>query len=110
MTIVSWEFESPSLHLFHKHFDFTFAEIAQLVEHDLAKVGVASSSLVFRSEKVVREDGFFLCRAVFFLPFAIELVGVVYVVPDAVESSCYGCHRGHESIAHPDGEHRIFLS
>ena len=26
------------------------AEIAQLVEHDLAKVGVASSSLVFRSE------------------------------------------------------------
>ena len=28
-----------------------FAEIAQLVEHDLAKVGVASSSLVFRSNK-----------------------------------------------------------
>jgi hypothetical protein len=27
------------------------AEIAQLVEHDLAKVGVASSSLVFRSVK-----------------------------------------------------------
>ena len=27
------------------------AEIAQLVEHDLAKVGVASSSLVFRSLK-----------------------------------------------------------
>ena len=26
-----------------------YAEIAQLVEHDLAKVGVASSSLVFRS-------------------------------------------------------------
>ena len=25
------------------------AEVAQLVEHDLAKVGVASSSLVFRS-------------------------------------------------------------
>ena len=28
-----------------------YAEIAQLVEHDLAKVGVASSSLVFRSKK-----------------------------------------------------------
>ena len=28
---------------------FFFAEIAQLVEHNLAKVGVASSSLVFRS-------------------------------------------------------------
>ena len=27
------------------------AEVAQLVEHDLAKVGVASSSLVFRSKK-----------------------------------------------------------
>ena len=29
----------------------TNAEVAQLVEHDLAKVGVASSSLVFRSKK-----------------------------------------------------------
>ena len=27
-----------------------YAEIAQLVEHNLAKVGVASSSLVFRSQ------------------------------------------------------------
>ena len=27
------------------------AEIAQLVEHNLAKVGVASSSLVFRSKR-----------------------------------------------------------
>ena len=45
MSIATWEFESPPLHL--------FAEIAQLVEHNLAKVGVASSSLVFRS-KVAR--------------------------------------------------------
>ena len=30
----------------------TTAEIAQLVEHNLAKVGVASSSLVFRSRLV----------------------------------------------------------
>ena len=28
----------------------TYAEVAQLVEHNLAKVGVASSSLVFRSK------------------------------------------------------------
>ena len=28
-----------------------FAEIAQLVEHNLAKVGVASPSLVFRSSE-----------------------------------------------------------
>ena len=34
---------------FEKQRSFTVAEIAQLVEHDLAKVGVASSSLVFRS-------------------------------------------------------------
>ncbi len=33
----------------------SFAEIAQLVEHDLAKVGVASSSLVFRSKKRLTE-------------------------------------------------------
>lgn len=30
---------------------FCDAEIAQLVEHNLAKVGVASSSLVFRSKR-----------------------------------------------------------
>ena len=45
MTIVSWEFESPPLH----HLFFLTAEIAQLVEHDLAKVGVAGPSPVFRS-------------------------------------------------------------
>ena len=33
---------------------FETAEIAQLVEHNLAKVRVASSSLVFRSKKVSR--------------------------------------------------------
>ena len=91
MTIVSWEFESPPLHIdLHliiskchvinlgqtEHDDLLIyiarehitnkdiriristaypsssmknAEIAQLVEHNLAKVGVASSSLVFRS-------------------------------------------------------------
>ena len=42
MSIATCEFESHPLHL--------FAEIAQLVEHNLAKVGVASSSLVFRSQ------------------------------------------------------------
>ncbi len=34
----------------HLQLQISNAEIAQLVEHDLAKVGVASSSLVFRSE------------------------------------------------------------
>ena len=35
------------------------AEIAQLVEHNLAKVGVASSSLVFRSKKPLTRVAFF---------------------------------------------------
>ena len=60
MTIVSWEFESPSLHILISFFYFVsrIAEIAQLVEHDLAKVGVASSSLVFRSAKLPLGDFF----------------------------------------------------
>ena len=33
-----------------------FAEIAQLVEHNLAKVRVASSSLVFRSFRCIEDD------------------------------------------------------
>ena len=44
MSIVTWEFESPPLHL-----NVNVAEIAQLVEHNLAKVGVAGPSPVFRS-------------------------------------------------------------
>ncbi len=41
-----------------------FAEVAQLVEHDLAKVGVASSSLVFRSKKPLSKPrGFFYTRS-----------------------------------------------
>ena len=35
------------------------AEIAQLVEHDLAKVGVASSSLVFRSRSSLKRAASF---------------------------------------------------
>ena len=70
MSIVTWEFESPPLHLFcgnssvgraqpcqgwgrgsESRFPLHtyFAEIAQLVEHNLAKVGVAGPSPVFRS-------------------------------------------------------------
>ena len=45
MSIATWEFESPPLHVFF----LKNAEIAQLVEHNLAKVGVAGPSPVFRS-------------------------------------------------------------
>ena len=47
MSIATWEFESPPLHIFVSR----YAEIAQLVEHNLAKVGVAGPSPVFRSFK-----------------------------------------------------------
>ena len=40
-------------------FAVPIAEIAQLVEHDLAKVGVASSSLVFRSSFSLASVGLF---------------------------------------------------
>ena len=35
------------------------AKVAQLVEHDLAKVGVASSNLVFRSKPFHQKEGFY---------------------------------------------------
>ena len=37
----------------------TNAEVAQLVEHNLAKVGVAGPSPVFRSHKALFLEGFF---------------------------------------------------
>jgi hypothetical protein len=37
----------------------TNAKVAQLVEHDLAKVGVASSNLVFRSKPFHQKEGFY---------------------------------------------------
>ena len=36
-----------------------YAKVAQLVEHDLAKVGVASSNLVFRSNPFHKEGIYF---------------------------------------------------
>jgi hypothetical protein len=35
------------------------AKVAQLVEHDLAKVGVASSNLVFRSKPFLQKEGLY---------------------------------------------------
>ena len=51
MSIATWEFESPPLHHFLLYLQHhrCIAEIAQLVEHNLAKVGVAGPSPVFRS-------------------------------------------------------------
>ncbi len=42
--------EVPLLYREREHYKIIFAEIAQLVEHNLAKVRVAGSSPVFRSE------------------------------------------------------------
>ena len=55
MTIMSWEFESPPLHEIDVSND---AAIAQLVEHNLAKVGVAGSSPVCRSTLSDLRKGF----------------------------------------------------
>ena len=52
MTIMSWEFESPPLHLYF----FCVAAIAQLVERDLAKVEVAGPSPVCRSFFVLKNN------------------------------------------------------
>ena len=62
---MSCEFESHFLHE-----EKIFAEIAQLVEHNLAKVRVASSSLVFRSQEKAMQVVFsffmhFSCRKFF---------------------------------------------
>ena len=51
---------SQSKNIAHVNFKCT-AEIAQLVEHNLAKVGVASSSLVFRSNEEAVKSGCFFC-------------------------------------------------
>ena len=47
-----------------------YAEVAQLVEHDLAKVGVAGSSLVFRSFDSIPEP--------FGMEFFFKILGEVY--------------------------------
>ena len=62
MTVGSCEFESHLLH--NKLKIHSNAEIAQLVEHNLAKVGVASSSLVFRSKVKIAIAIFFLYQLV----------------------------------------------
>ena len=51
------------------------AEIAQLVEHNLAKVGVASSSLVFRSSF---RHSFF--HSIFFCASSREIVGTIVLL------------------------------
>ena len=57
-----------------------FAEIAQLVEHDLAKVGVASSSLVFRSKFFERIKAAKFCNG-----SQGGLFGAVRAVPNLFE-------------------------
>ena len=47
------------------HFGKNIAKVAQLVEHDLAKVGVAGSSPVFRSENT--SEQMIMFRGIFFV-------------------------------------------
>ena len=41
---------------------------------------------------------------------AVQLPGVVYIVPDAVKTADDCSFRGHEGVAHPYGEYGILLS
>ena len=62
MSIATWEFESPPLHIKKRKLsldNLMQAEIAQLVEHNLAKVGVAGPSPVFRSFFIFRKTYIF---------------------------------------------------
>ena len=60
---LSLQSHSSGWELFQRNFKY-FAEIAQLVEHNLAKVGVASSSLVFRSMERLPSGSLFFCLTV----------------------------------------------
>ena len=62
------------------------AEVAQLVEHNLAKVGVASSSLVFRSKKQVSSNADFRFenntrRGTIIFRSSITMVGFSFFIP-----------------------------
>ncbi len=46
---------------------FNNAKVAQLVEHDLAKVGVASSNLVFRSKCFQYQEDIYKINPIRFL-------------------------------------------
>ena len=59
------------------------AEVAQLVEHNLAKVGVASSSLVFRSTKKRRK-----CLRLFFYHFSSPFIAPVPITLYSGPSLC----------------------
>ena len=79
MTVMSCEFESHFLHE-----ERIFAEIAQLVEHNLAKVRVASSSLVFRS-----------C---FFEIMELSFAQVAELVDAHVSGACVERHAGSSPV------------
>ena len=68
----------PTFAIPNENNTFETAEIAQLVEHNLAKVGVASSSLVFcsKNKKKVSRNA----------DFTFERTSVLAISPDGVQS------------------------
>ncbi len=73
------------------------AEIAQLVEHNLAKVGVASSSLVFRSKKRVDHSILFFCLSAY--PNG-RLSGICFHIIGCLHLVCHGIAR---KVRHSSG-------
>lgn len=98
MSIVTWEFESPSLH----------AESSQLhiaVFRFILHRNVIPSLLnVLPCRRIVS----FILSFVSFYP--VQLVRIPEIVPYAVETAGNARDGCHERVAHPDGKNGVFLS
>ncbi len=59
-----------------------YARVAQLVEHDLAKVGAAGSSPVSRSfyERKPLVQAFFFCKKLYFIEIALKFCCIFYCI------------------------------
>ena len=75
------------------------AEIAQLVEHNLAKVGVASSSLVFRSNSKIAVEALLL----------LKNAQVAELVDAHVSGACVERHAGSSPVLGTKGTNNLFF-
>ena len=50
----------------------------------------------------------FFCH--FLFPLLIKLPGIDHIMPYAIKTGRHSCNRSKESISHPNGKNRIFLS
>ena len=109
VTIVSWEFESPSLH-FHKRLVCGNSSVGRA--RPCQGRGREFESCFPAQAKLPVRVAFLLLYIpvsfVFFVSFTVELVRVADIVPDAAEASGYR-DRSHERIPHPNGKYRVLF-